>query len=184
MNALKAREFVLPATVHSSNDFKALDERAQQAFITRLKHIAEIGEKIAELNSDSYESEALLYQLEDIELDCFATMSLHSEHKGYVSPWLLHSSWTFECTSKGLFQSIDSVTLAALKEPGVALEVSTGEFVSWVKVRGELIQTQLRALMNASGFCSAVAAMICIDAILASLIFELTKTRFNATMRR
>lgn len=183
MHGFSPNEFKLPAVVLDSDDYKSLSDRAKHEFSARLKYIVEITQKISDLYTQSSNIDDLRHSLDVIELDCMINLSINPEPRDNVSPWLLHKSWTFECSAASLASSIDAETHRALNDQIPDVTAMTSDFLKWTIKRGDLLRSQLKRLMNAQQYCSAIGALICIDALLATLILGLTKSRLNRNIR-
>jgi hypothetical protein len=171
--------FSLPESIRQSDDFKALSIEAQHEFLARVRYIVEIAEKISLLS----EAEDFLFELENIELDCLVNLSVRPQPKDHVSAWLVHSSWTFECNSASLAESVDKDFRRLIASPMPNENSDLKDITIWVNDLGMGLKSQLIRLTNARNFCAAIGALICVDAILATLVLGLTLTRFNTRIR-
>jgi hypothetical protein len=115
----------LPDALLLSNDYVALNTDQRESFLARIMHCMEIA-AAAEIAASQTGNE-FLSGIDDIELDAFSVMSSSSDIARSVSPYLVHSSWTFESDKVGLSAQVDKVTAEFLSSASFLLHSSEAE---------------------------------------------------------
>lgn len=183
MSQLAPNQFELPACVTKSPDYQALSAAARHEFAARIKYISEIPQRISELEEMAVIDD-WLFALDNIELACLVNLSIRSEPKGNVTPWLLHTSWTFECTTRSLAKSIEAEFKSLVTLPIPGFDATQVEIVAWVSAMKDGLDRELKNFQSALDFSNAVGALIKIDIILTLLIAGFAKAKFNINLRK
>jgi hypothetical protein len=158
-------EDILPAVIIRSNDYVALSSRQRNNFAGRLYYCKEIAEKAA--NAISVQDSDLLGEIDDIELDA---QSIMSSSDGSVSPWLIHTSWTFEADNQLMIQYVESDVAEFLRNPPIGFEASKDDIRVWLRHWSKMLTLLLNRFSKSSSFTEAIVHLILIDAVVYSYL--------------
>ena|ERR1700733_1598609 len=183
MRHIDSGDITLPVCITESSDYQALSKEARHEFAARIKYIAEIPQRISELEGMAGIDD-WLFALDNIELACLVNLSIRSEPKGNVTPWLLHTSWTFECTTRSLATTIGTDFKYLVTHPVPDFDATQDEIMAWVKSMKYGLDRELKNFRSAGDFCNAIGALIKIDIILTQLASGFAKTKFNTNLRK
>jgi hypothetical protein len=165
----------LPAALSLSDDFRALNAEQQQSFAARLRHCAEIAE--SGLGAADAQGSALLDAIDDIELDALSIMSGIADTNTAVSPYIIHSSWTFECDRQAMGGHIGAEAAEFLGTALLQLNAPLEDVRNWLQRWSRVLQAVLDHFTASTSFTEAITQLILIDALVASYLV------FAATMR-
>jgi hypothetical protein len=161
-------EDILPAAITKSNDYADLTDKQRHHFAARLYYCKEIAEKAA--NVINVPDSDLLYEVDDIELDAQSIMSSYSDVDMKMSPWLIHTSWTFETDNRVMTQYVGSDIAEFLRTPPIGFEASGNDIRVWLKHWSQTLLLSLNRLAKSSSFTEAMVHLILIDAVVSSYL--------------
>lgn len=166
---------VIPLVLFLSAEFSALSAELQQRFQSRLCHCLEIAENAFEaINQPDI---ALLDAIDDIELDALCIMNAFADEETNVSPYIVHSSWTFECERQAMTAHVEADARDFFRLPGLPLSASYSDVRKWLKRWARILHAVLGRFSGSRSFTEAIVQLIVIDALLASYL------TFSATVR-
>jgi hypothetical protein len=168
----------LPLALLSSDDFCALNAEQQQSFAARLRHCLEIAE--SGLEAAKEQDSTLLDAIDDIELDALSIMSAFSDTKTAVSPYIVHSSWTFECDRQAMSAHVGAEATEFLGAASLQLSASYSDVRSWLQRWARVLQAVLGRFAAARSFTEAITQLIVIDALVAAYLAFAATVRLNA----
>ena len=166
----------IPVSLQTFIDFHELSQMQKRHLDQRLSLIAEIVRDIDE----SYASEMPLPDLIDsLELDVAAVISSGTDtSKDVISGWLIHSTWTFEFSSREeLRRSLSPKLTKVLDETLPMLRCNYDEAKCWLKSQSVNLRLALQELSNAKTHPHAVACLFAIDVVFSMLYSGLIKLR-------
>lgn len=164
----------MPAALQSLLEYKQLTSEERFNFAARLKYVEEITKKIEEWRTGQ---EADLRAFVDrIELDLYINVGAPSSSEG-MSSWLVHSSWTHGVSGLGMRQAISNQLVAEINRPQVPLDGSIGEWANWLKHQNAGLRTALTNFYEAAGLEKALANLLVVDILLASLLSGMCRLR-------
>lgn len=176
---IRIRDRPLPDAIASSDDFLRLDEPQQKAFAARLRYIEEIPVKLDDWIGCSVTPDNIKSFIDRIELDLMINLGTPGAAEKCVSPWLLHSSWTFDTSSRAMRRALGDAFLAELALPLPGLFCSLIEFGEWLsRLRANLMRS-LDAFYDSKSFDSAMAHLIAVDVSLSQMYSGFIAQRLN-----
>jgi hypothetical protein len=154
---------MIPPCLENSNEFQWMAESERHDFKARLAYCIEILEKLRLLPDPS--DKCFFSELDDIELDVYSVMSL-----GGISPYQVHSSWTFNCKRETMFQAlpVDFENFLACPVPGPRSSPSQDR--NWLHKFCNNLEGVFRAFEHAEIFDDAIANRIAVDVMMAMLL--------------
>jgi len=175
----KVRFELLPTALVNSREFSELTAVKQSNFSSRVANLINISRICLGFREDTHEKQSLMQNIDDLALDVSAALSLGDADR-QVSPWLVHSSWTFQCSATEIRECLnevrDSIKLGFLDLEGQpdrkCISQKIAEF-------GITLEYLLEKFKICKSFCCAVAILIVIDSTLAALLSYLTIQRVN-----
>lgn len=176
--AMSDSSICLPSTLLSSEDYRALGAEQQQSFAARLRHCEEIAE--VGLNAANEQDSGLLEAIDDIELDALSIMSAFSDPKTTVSPYSIHSSWTFECDRQAMTTHVGADAAEFLGASSLQLNASYADVKNWLQRWARVLKASLGRFTASSSFTEAIAQLIVIDALVCSYLVFAATVRLNA----
>lgn len=170
---------VIPIELLESEDYKALSTKEKENFSARLRYCDEIVEKacLAVTVSDS----DLLEAIDDIELDALSILSL-GDVQTKVSPYRIHSSWTFECDRQAMVQYVVPDAAQFLGSGSSALMASSKNAKEWLLKWCHVLRLSLSKFGTSSSFTEAVTHLIVIDALVSSYLIFAATARLNGAI--
>lgn len=163
----------LPPAFLESEEYKALNVEQRSNFAARLRYCAEIAVKGA--NAANAEGAELLDAIDDIELDATSIMSGFSDVEATVSPYQVHSSWTFECDRRAMAGCVAADAASFLETIRIRLDASHDDARNWLRTWAEVLRLTLNRFGAASSFTEAVTSLIVADALVCLyLVFAAT----------
>jgi hypothetical protein len=158
----------LPTAILSSDDYQSLGAEQQESLTARLRHCAEIAH--SGINAANEEDSALLDAIDDIELDALSIMSAFSDVEKTVSPYRVHSSWTFECDRQAMATHVGREEAEFLRRAPLQLNASHADVRGRLQSWAHALQLALGRFSASSSFTEAIAQLIVIDALLSSYL--------------
>lgn len=159
---------LLPATLLASDDYVALNDEQRRNFAARLRYCEEIAEKAND--AASAPDNDLFDAIDDIELDALSIMSLSSDVHASVSPYKVHSSWTFEADHQMMALHVGSDIAEFLGASPIELGASNDEIRAWLQQWSQMLGLSISRLAGSSSFTEAVVHLILIDAVVSSYL--------------
>lgn len=177
----------LPQALVQSSDYQELSERERQNFVARLRYIEEIPFKVremAEVPTTSHVNEEMIAFLDRIELDLMINIGSTKQASEQVSPWLVHTSWTFETSATAMVKSLNRDSLRALGSPLPAVCCTVGEFMEWISSVARELAILLDAFYSSKSFDNAMGNVLLMDACLARMLAAVIAQRLNPGISR
>jgi len=173
----------LPLAFAKSSDYEELDEEQRLSLLRRLDSTRALGESLA---SGKRLSEALdtIDFFENLELDVAILQELDSAHRGGLSRWLLHYSWTFETSPPEMRQSLPAHLSPLLDAAEPESTASLEKYLDWFTEVGRELVLLVEEFSAAATFASALAIHVLIDLLLARLLLSCYKLRLNQSLQR
>lgn len=168
----------LPSSLLASDDYRALNDSQQQAVEARLCHCMEIAAN--GLNAATEQDAGLLEAIDDIELDALSIMSISLDTEKTVSPYIVHSSWTFECDRQAMTAYVTADTAEFLGALSLPITASHDDVRGWLKKWAQILQSVLVRFMAASSFTESIVQLIVIDALVAAYLVFAASVRLNS----
>ena len=166
----------LPQMLLLSAEYTALNTAQKSNFLGRLLYLDEIAEKLFETaktqNSDLHEL------IDDIELDSLSVISL-GDKKTQVSPYLMHSSWVFECQTDQFESYVSADTWKFLSVSPIFSSMQSKIETTWFVSCGELLRNALSKFSNASTFTAVIAHLIEMDMLISALLLFCSSYRLR-----
>jgi hypothetical protein len=170
----------LPDALLLSNDYVALNTDQRESFLARIMHCMEIA-AAAEIAASQTGNE-FLSGIDDIELDAFSVMSSSSDIARSVSPYLVHSSWTFESDKVGLSAQVDKVRAEFLSSASFLLHSSEAEMKSWLGKWASIMRATRDRFERSLTYTEVVAQLIVMNALVALVLVFSAAARLNPTI--
>jgi len=155
---------ILPAALVDSADFEALNDSQKRNFTARVNYFAEVAAKAAAAASEP--DATLLDSIDDIELDASSIMGVGSNVETAVTPYRIHSSWTFECDRDAMAGHVPSEVASFLATARLAIGLTLQDARTWLQRWAECMHQMLRQLGGSSTFTEAVTDLIVLDALI------------------
>lgn len=171
------RPGVLPDAILNSREFCELSPVKQSNFASRISHIEETTRQCLSYVKNSDNRPALEF-IDDISLDLFSILSLGDSDR-QVSPWLVHSSWLFDCSYQEIKNCPQIHEVCEQIRPIYAQSWGESDFAEELFRHGRGIERLLYEFRNSDSFCCAICLLISIDSIIASLLSYLAMQRLN-----
>lgn len=171
---------VIPSALLESEDYKELNAKEQFNFVARLRYCDEIAVKGAE--AAAIQDSELLDAIDDIELDALSIMSL-GDIDTQVSPYKIHSSWTFECNRQAMAQLVVADAAKFLGSAPLGMDASSEETKDWLYKWSQAIQSTLKYFAASSSFTEVITHLIVIDALVSSYLVFAATARLNGVTR-
>jgi hypothetical protein len=172
----------LPAVLTESEEFSALTAEQRKGLIGRLLDTHELIELSA--HGATATQDAFRRALLDIELDALAVTGVGESPDKTVSGWVIHDSWTFECSNSRLADFVNPAVLTAAEASSVTVNSSAEEVSTWLRQWSIALQATFNSLSTASTFCGAIAQLIAIDMLCASLVFRISLLHLSGLLNR
>jgi hypothetical protein len=172
----------LPVALTDSDEFRALKPEQVSNFEARFRYVQEIVEKIERWLSNQQPGVTLRSFLDDLELDLAVNQSLPEEDQTQQSAWLIHSSWTFECSVSQMRAQLTADVVTAIERGPPSVDAQAREVQQWLRDQGVALRHLLERFHSAATFEIAIAHHIAIDILLANLLVGTYKARLNPSL--
>lgn len=174
---MAAQNIELPLVVLQSKEFFSLNARQKKNLSARIRYCIEIQEKAA-LLSESIASD-FLEQLTNIELDVSVILGHSGEPEESLSAYRIRSSWAIGCSKDEISNFIDADALEVLQQTTISFSCAIKEMRAWVIKWSQTLDSTLKKFSAAESYTKAFAALVLIDALLASYLTFCTLARLN-----
>lgn len=174
----KTSERPIPAALVDSDEFRNLNQAQQQNFSARLYYIEEICLKSQEWLQFREGFESLSSFIDEIELDLLINIG-NDEKDSSISPWLIHSSWTFNTSAQCMLDCVSDCLTCDAVEVDIGFNCDELEFSDWLKKHIDCIRLLLDKFYVAHSFDCAIGNLIAIDICMITLLSGVLKQRFN-----
>lgn len=162
----------LPDAFLNASDVKARSSVQVTNFAKRLDYITEIAARIILEGLTVVELDDFRNFLNDLELD--VSVNHHFSSGDDITPWIVHTSWTFDLTARELRSELSKTSLSALQEAIPLLNASRAQFSTWLNTQGVGLREAMDSFYCARSFSNAVANLIAMDIILARILTSLS----------
>lgn len=172
----------LPAALVDSDEFRALNLTQISNLEARFRYVQEIIEKIGRWLHQNKPDIPLRSFLDDLELDLAVAQNLPEEDRTQQSAWLIHSSWTFECSVSQMRAQLTSDVVASIERGSPSIDAQASEVRDWLHNQTTALRDLLGRFYCATTFETAIAYHIAIDILLANLLAGTYKARLNTSL--
>ena len=177
-----AGALVFPKALTDSSEFRALNANQASSLQARFRHIDEIVSNIENWVEGKNRDDTFRSFLDDLELDLSAVQGWPADQEKEQSSWLIHSSWTFEASAAEMRRSIPQQVIDALDCQTPRVAATRDEVQAWLRNQVLSLRLAVEQIYAASSFAAAVAALIVVDILLASMLVGVYKTRLNPSL--
>jgi hypothetical protein len=167
---------VVPDSLLESEDYKTLNTQQQKNFSARLHYCEEVAAK-ATCAAKSPDSD-LLEAIDEIELDALSILSLGNVQT-QVSPYIIHSSWTFECDREAMAQYIVPDVAKILESTSSSLTIGKKDAKDWLYRWAHTLRLSLSRFGASSSFTESITHLIVIDSLVSSYLVFACGSRLN-----
>lgn len=182
MNAVyKFAERPIASALADSEEFRSITDVQRQNFHSRLKYIEEICIKTQNWTDSREGFRSTVNLIDEMELDLFTNLSIGEVDRS-VSPWLVHSSWTFKASPQAMADSLPSCVVDGCVVAQIGFDCGELEFLDWLKERIACLRTVLNSFYGADSFDRAVGCLIAIDISLSVLLSGVSMQRLNSRL--
>lgn len=174
---------LLPPSLLANADYRTLNRSQQANLLARLKHCNELA--LAGLDAARHSQATLLEAIDDLELDALSIMSVGARSEAVeqeVSPYRIHSSWTFECKRSDLATYVGNEEASFLASSCPGVYASAADFCVWLERWARCLQMALNKLASASSFDESIAQLVVIDALVSLMLVAAAVARLNASL--
>jgi hypothetical protein len=174
----------LPRALSDLDSFASLSAADRSNFSGRIEFINTITKRVEEffLSEELREDfEATRDLVDNLELDLMSCLSIDSRNKR-ISPWIVHSSWTFESSAIRMRGALSKQQLAVLQEPCPTSDASRDEFLSWAS-RISILVSELRLdFLRADDLDAAIGRLVGLDIALSNFLVGVSRQRLNPNL--
>jgi hypothetical protein len=171
----------VPDALLTSDEWEGLNEAERREFCGRLNYIQEISTKTNEYLDYGYDD--ILDILDELELDLFMNLSIKVD-KHSVSPWMIHTSWTFGSLSRERLDALSPTIIERLSKTETQFNCSEGDLRDWLRKQTRTLQLLLDNFCDSQNFNVVVSHLIGIDVVLCALLLGVSKQRLNHNICR
>lgn len=171
----------LPAVLTRSDVWIDLNEVQQKNFAARLNYFEEICTKCNEWLFEQGVFSDNLDFLDQIERDLLVNLP-SSQPERTVSPWLIHSSWTFDTTPAELLDALPQEVAPLLSDTEIGFACSESEFRGWLEQRVESFRILMEGFYGSERFSEMIACLIGLNVSLCSMLQGVIKQRMNQAL--
>ena len=166
----------LPEVILKSDDFSSLEKSQQESFVRRIVGIRAVGQRLA-IGFSTKDENALFQEIQDIELDASILQEFDGAHRGGVSRWLIHNSWSFSIEEDQMMKMGDgSRDMIDTQSPKFGAPVE--EFYEWLEGCGLRLVDCVDQIWSAKAYSNAVVSLIALDILFADLLVACYKFKF------
>jgi hypothetical protein len=177
---LQVTDYVLPDALVQSEDFRELNPKQVDNFVARLSYISEVADTIEEaLASNDQQARDIM---DDVELDVAQLLSVYEDPEARVSPWLVHSSWTFSAPARDMRGCLPRVVVDALNQDPPSINGNPAQFTSWLRLQSRGLRISLKSLPDAPSLSAAIGLCIAMDTILSAILVGICRARLNPSL--
>lgn len=173
----RVEERPLPEVLTDLREFRDLNVEQAQSVLTRIRLIQEFCLKLQDVHQE--DPDDLRFAIGDLELDAAICLSVSGDPEARVSPWLIHTSWTFNTNAKELSGCLSSEARNLLAAPLPGATCSREGFVIWIDSYRGLLNTILDDFFGATTLAQCLASYIAMNLIIAKLLAGFVEARFN-----
>lgn len=173
----------LPSVIIESEEFRGLEEEQRLSFLHRLRRIRTLGEELSS-GSRLLAAPDFCDFAEDLELDLTIAQEFDDAHRGGLSRWIIHYSWSFETAPFDLVQALSPRLTSFLDQYEPPLLTPPEGYSVWFKELGEQLFLAVSEFSASKTFTEALAACIVLDLLLSRLLTACFKLRLNKDMPR
>ena len=166
----------LPPSLVKSDNFRQLSSNQAENFDKRIAVIEELTQSIKRYLERRGDEETLVEFIDELELDVAAYQGLEPTSDN-VTPWLTHSSWSFDTTPQKMRATITETLFGLLDTAGPTLEATARDIEAWLGRIAEGLRRSVESLTAAKSYDAAMAHLYCIDILFSHLLAGLYKTR-------
>jgi len=170
----------IPAPLLLSDDYSSLNSEQKKNFMARMEYIEEIAR--AGFDSANVTDNFLLDCIDNIEVDALAIMSAFSNPETSVTPYTVHSSWTFECKLSNMAKMIALEAERLLMVPSFSSSMSIREIRDWIQCWAKALYLTMQTFVNAVSFTEVVVQLIVADALVALFLAFAATARLNVEL--
>src|SRR4029077_7660026 len=167
---------LFPLALTQSDDYGALSPEQRKGLAGRILHAHELVEGSLLGGKASRDEQKEI--LSELELDAMTLIGSRDPEK-VVSAWQVHASWTFECSDCRLADFVDPDVFVAVAGFQMTVDASPDQVSAWLRQWSAALQATYDKLLSAKVFCEAIAQLIAIDLLVASLLTKIALLRLS-----
>lgn len=167
---------ILPTALVGSDDYQALPERVRKNLAGSIDYCMEAADKA--LSAEKLTRGSLLDLIDDIELDAFSILSSGTPETK-VSPYRVHSSWTFECDRDEMSSIVVGDFKAFMSQSAAMFGRGEHDLQVWIKEWGAVTKNTLALFEGSGTYTEAVSRLIAIDALMANFLVFAASVRLS-----
>jgi hypothetical protein len=171
----------LPMALQSLDVIDDLTENGIREFCERLRFVREIGERTeAFFRNCDHDLKEIAVFFDSIELDMYSAVSIGGHRE--ISPWRIHSSWTFETRQDQLVDELVSDVRLAINHryPGIGFNANDATIYLNDTARALVIAVDI--IFSEKSFQKAIANLIAVDQLLLNMLGFVVSCRFSQSI--
>ncbi|MBK6982953.1 MAG: hypothetical protein IPH30_16580 [Betaproteobacteria bacterium] len=172
----------IPDALTLSDEFKRLNSKQVSNFVARLGYVDEVVETLHSFLRGGAADESLREFLDNLELDVFFALVFSSNPEEHQSNYLVHSSWSFECTPQQLAEIVGEDLMTGGAGASKTAFATESELIDWIRDVAKRLELALKHFVGSRVYCSAIAHLMVLDAVLTELLSGLIRARFNPNL--
>jgi hypothetical protein len=177
---------IFPSSLSDIDSFAALSKDERSSFLGRIRFIGEITGRIDEFFSDESKNcdvEELRDLVDNLELDLMACLSIEERNRKF-SPWIVHSSWTFDVTVLAMRRSIAPEHLNVLQANCPTSDAPSAEVLQWISQMSRTVRELRSVFLKSDSRESVMGSLVALDIALANFLLGITRQRLNIHVSR
>jgi hypothetical protein len=165
---------MLPRCLLESHDFLDLNEKQHRDVLARLSYLKEI------LNdAQAFGKDGDTHFLDDAELDVLSILSIRETSDDAVSVWLINSMWPLQASRHSMLAVTRPYLSQILDCPQPGLTSTLPQVQAWILLWAQVVNIGLEKLEVATEFDEALAHLMGLHALMASLLTVCMVGRLN-----
>jgi len=172
----------IPAPLLLSDDYSSLNSEQKRNFSARMEYVEEIAR--AGFDSANVGDNFLLDCIDNIEVDALAIISAFSNPETSVTPYVVHSSWTFECSRSEMAKMVvlDAEKLLMARSFGFSMSIT--EVRDWIQCWARALYLTMKKFVDSVSFTEVIVQLIVADALIALFLTFAAMARLNVELQR
>jgi hypothetical protein len=171
-----------PPSLLLSDDYSSLNSAQKKNFMARMEYLEEISR--AGFDSANVDDNLLLDCIDNIEVDALAIMSAFSSPETSVTPYSVHSSWTFECNQSDMAKMVVQEAERLLTAPSFSFSMPIKEVRNWIQCWAEALYLTMKKFVNSVSFTEVIVQLIVADALVALFLAFAAMARLNVELHK
>ncbi len=171
----------LPKALRSLDVVDNLTNEGIREFCGKLQYVQQLGRQAVEFfEKDSNESTLVAEFIDSFELDLYANISIGGRRE--ITPWIVHSSWTFETKQDELFKELTRDVIVSIKYPCPEITGSLEETIVFMGTISRALLIALENVFSTNSLQQAIANLIAVDLLLLKMLTHVVSCRFNPNL--